>query len=41
MWGGDLAFPHEHIAETGIQMQGGVLKDEVMQMYAAHPRVVK
>lgn len=37
-WGGDLAFPHEHIAETGIQMQGGVLKDEVMQMYASHPR---
>jgi len=40
-WGGDLAFPNDHVAETGIKMYGGVLKDEVMQMYASHPRVVK
>ena len=38
-WGGDLAFPHDHVSETGIEMQGGVFKDEVMQMYASHPRV--
>ncbi len=40
-WGGDLAFPSDRIKETGIQVSGGVLKDEVMQMYATHSRVVK
>lgn len=39
-WGGDLAFPHDHLASTGIDIQGGVLKDEVMQMYSTHPRVI-
>lgn len=39
-WGGDLGFPHDHISATGISMRGGVLKDEVMKMYAAHPRVM-
>lgn len=39
LWGEDLAFPHEHIPETGIHIQGGVLKEEVMQMYSEHPRV--
>lgn len=39
-WGGDLAFPHDHISETGVQMTGGVLRDEVMEMYRTHPRVV-
>ena len=39
-WGGDLAFPHDHIQETGIQVRGGVLKDDVMRMYAFHPRVI-
>lgn len=38
-WGGDLAFPHDHIKETGIDMQGGVLKEEVMKMYENHPRI--
>ena len=40
-WGGDLAFPHDHIVESGIQFRGGVLKDEVMHMYSLHPRVTK
>ncbi|MBU6500952.1 MAG: nucleoside deaminase [Patescibacteria group bacterium] len=39
-WDGDLAFPHDHIAETGIHMRGGILKDEIMKMYAEHPRVI-
>lgn len=39
IWGGDLGFPHDHIPETGMEMRGGVLKDEVMQMYAEHPRL--
>lgn len=41
LWGGDLAFPHEHIQETGISVAGGVLKEEVMQMYKKHPRVLE
>lgn len=38
-WGGDLAFPHEHIVDTGINIQGGILKDEIMHMYLNHPKV--
>ena len=41
LWGGDLTFPHDHIEETGIDVQGGVLKDEVMKMYEEHPRVLR
>lgn len=33
LWSGDLAFPHDHLAETGINIQGGLLKDEIMKMY--------
>lgn len=39
-WGGDLGFPHEHISESGIDIEGGVLRDEIMQMYKTHPRVI-
>lgn len=39
-WGGDLAFPHDHIEETGIHMKGGVLRDDVMDMFESHPRVL-
>lgn len=38
-WGGDLGFPHEHIQEAGITFEGGVLKEEVLEMYKSHPRV--
>ena len=38
-WGGDLAFPHDHIAETDIVVFSGILKDEAANMYASHPRV--
>ncbi len=41
LWGGDLSFPNDHIAETGIRMQGGVLKNEIMDMYKTHPRIIK
>lgn len=37
-WGGDLGFPHDHLPETGVTMEGGMLKEEVMAMYARHPR---
>ena len=40
-WGGDLEFPHEHIQNTGINVEAGILKEEVMQMYQKHPRVLK
>ncbi len=40
-WGGDLGFPHDHIVETGINIHGGILKDEIMEMYKTHPKVVK
>ena len=40
-WGGDLAFPHDYIASAGIHMKSGILRDEVMKMYASHPRVIK
>lgn len=39
-WGGDLAFPHDHIAETGMEVRSDVLKNEVMGTYASHPRVM-
>lgn len=39
-WGGDLAFPRDHVADTGIDVTGGILKEEVMQMYQEHPRVL-
>ncbi|QSH39060.1 nucleoside deaminase [Candidatus Kaiserbacteria bacterium] len=38
-WGGDLAFPHDHIPKAGIKVHGGELKNEVMDMYASHPRL--
>ena len=38
-WGGDLAFPHERLGETGIETRDGVLKEEAMKAYTAHPRV--
>jgi tRNA(adenine34) deaminase len=39
-WDKDLGFPHDHIAETGINVTDGVLKDEIMEMYSSHPRLV-
>jgi deoxycytidylate deaminase len=39
-WGGDLAFPHNHIFETGIHMRGGILKDAIMKMYVIHSYVI-
>ncbi|MGD1003027.1 MAG: nucleoside deaminase [Minisyncoccia bacterium] len=39
-WGGDLAFPRDHISKTGIHMRGGILKDEIMKMYVIHPYVI-
>lgn len=38
-WEGDLAFPHEYWEETGISMHGGILRDQIMAMFAEHPRV--
>lgn len=38
-WGGDLAFPHDRLDATGIDVLGGVLKQEVMDMYSVHPKV--
>ena len=40
VWGGDLEFPHTHIAKTGVNIRGGILKDEVMKMYASHPKII-
>ncbi|MFA7252762.1 MAG: nucleoside deaminase [Candidatus Paceibacterota bacterium] len=40
-WGGDLGFPHNHLKETGINMRGGLLKEEIMEMYKKHPRVTR
>lgn len=38
-WGGDLAFPHDHIRETEITLTEGPLKEEIMAMYLSHPRI--
>ena len=39
VWGGDLAFPHDQLDATGIDMRDGILKEEVMNMYVAHPKI--
>lgn len=41
LWRGDLAFPHDHIQETGIEVVGNISKEEVMEMYKHHPRVLE
>lgn len=38
-WGGDLAFPKNELSETGISIKGGILKDEVIEMFEKHTKV--
>ncbi len=40
LWGGDLVFPLEYIPSSGIQVEGGILKNEVMNMYETHEKIL-
>jgi guanine deaminase len=37
--GHDLGFPHDHLDKTGISFEGGILRNQALEMYRSHSRL--